>query len=244
MAASHTPSLTRLNALQLAHLHCLPFENLDIALGIAISLERQAILKKLLEKGRGGFCYELNYGFYCLLKTEGFNVTLLQAQVFSDDRFGPNFDHMLLKVALPQGPVIADVGFGDSFLKPLAINTDKQRDNGHHYLLKAAAGRWTLYQDQTPQLRFDETAQPLSAFSQMAHWHQHSPRSHFTQKAICSMATSNGRVTLSDKTLIKTQLGKRSEKPVNSLAQYHELLNSRFSLAIDEALLSRWFNAN
>jgi len=49
-----------LRALHRAHLLTVPFENLDISVGRKIVVDEEAILKKIVELRRGGFCYELN----------------------------------------------------------------------------------------------------------------------------------------------------------------------------------------
>jgi N-hydroxyarylamine O-acetyltransferase len=49
-----------LRALQEAHLLAVPFENLSIHLGEPIVLENGALFDKVVNRRRGGFCYELN----------------------------------------------------------------------------------------------------------------------------------------------------------------------------------------
>jgi N-hydroxyarylamine O-acetyltransferase len=60
----------------------------------------------------------------------------------------------------------------------------------------------------------------------MCWWHQTSPRSHFTRSLTCSLATTSGRVTLSDRRLIRTVHGERSEVVLGTdaevLAAYRE----------------------
>ena len=57
-----------LRALQLAHLHAVPFETLSVARGEPIVLTERALWEKLVERRRGGFCYELNGLFAWLLQ--------------------------------------------------------------------------------------------------------------------------------------------------------------------------------
>src|ERR1017187_1683598 len=115
------PSLETLRELHRQHLFTVPFENLDIALRNPIQLDPELIYQKVVLRGRGGYCYELNGLFHELLEALGFTVCMLSAQVRRDDgSFGPDFDHMLLKATLDE-PWIADVGFGDSFVDPLPL---------------------------------------------------------------------------------------------------------------------------
>ena len=73
------PSSVTLRALHRAHLHTVPFENLDIHLGRPIALDETALFDKIVARRRGGFCYELNGLFAVLLRILGFTVTLLAA---------------------------------------------------------------------------------------------------------------------------------------------------------------------
>ena len=59
----------------------MPFENLSIHLGEPIVLEPAALVDKLVDRRRGGFCYELNGAFAALLSALGYSVTLLAASV-------------------------------------------------------------------------------------------------------------------------------------------------------------------
>jgi len=66
-----------LRALHAAHLETVPFENLDIHLGRPIVLDEAAFFDKIVRRGRGGFCFELNGLFAALLRALGFDVTML-----------------------------------------------------------------------------------------------------------------------------------------------------------------------
>ena len=134
-----------LRALHRAHLLTVPFENLDISLGRKIVLEEEAILRKILELRRGGFCYELNSAFAALLRALGFSVTLLSARVArSDGGEGPEFDHLTLRIDLEE-PWLADVGFGNSFLEPLRLEAEtEQADPSGTFRLIEDAGQWQM----------------------------------------------------------------------------------------------------
>jgi arylamine N-acetyltransferase len=95
-----------------------PFENLDIPLGHPIVLSLPSFYDKIVRRRRGGFCYELNGLFGWLLEQLGFAVLMLSALVFHGVPPGPEFDHLVLLIEMEER-LIADVGFGDSFLEPL-----------------------------------------------------------------------------------------------------------------------------
>jgi len=69
------PTTEVLRDLHRAHMLSVPFENLDIALGRKIVCDEEAFIRKIVERRRGGFCYELNGAFAGLLRAIGFKVT-------------------------------------------------------------------------------------------------------------------------------------------------------------------------
>ena len=112
-----------LSAVHYAHLLSVPFENLDIHLGKEILLDESQLFNKIINQRRGGFCYELNGSFAALLKRLGFEVDLLSARVYGNGGYGPEYDHLALRVRLKDDWLV-DVGFGDSFNKPMRLGAD------------------------------------------------------------------------------------------------------------------------
>ena len=211
-------SIQTLRLLHRAHMLSVPFENLDIHLGRRIVLNEDAFFAKIVGARRGGFCYELNGLFSSLLRRLGFNVTRLSAGVArADGSFGPDFDHMALMVEL-EDVWLADVGFGDSFLEPIrlddsvvsidptgAYRVDAQGDS-RVMLRQKDDGQWA------PQYQFTLQGRELPEYQEMCNYHQTSPKSSFTQKRVCSLATESGRITLSELTLITSEGGRREER--------------------------------
>ncbi len=105
-----------LSRLQKAHLAAIPYENLDILNGIALSVDPRIVYKKVIENQRGGFCFELNGIFFELLESLGFKVTsYLSRFLFNRPEDLPVPTHRVLKVECTDGVFIADVGtFVDS----------------------------------------------------------------------------------------------------------------------------------
>ena len=231
-----TADLSVLTALHLAHLHHIPFENLDISLGKKLDLSADALMDKILLQRRGGFCYELNHAFALLLATLGFDVSRVSARVFNGKDYGPDFDHMLLQVRLENQTWIADVGFGDSFRAPLSLGGEGVRELGMHYHLQPENdGLFVLMQGKDdgsthPQYRFSLRAYDIADFEAMCVYQQTSPDSHFTQKSICSIATPHGRVSISNSKCITTDAGKRSVHSIHGEDEYRSLLLKHFGV--------------
>lgn len=234
-----TRTLETLQALHQAHLLAVPFENLDIHLGRAIVLEEEALYDKIVRQRRGGFCYELNGLFAALLRELDFEVNLLSGRVMENGELGPEFDHLTLLVQLDEDRWLADVGFGDSFREPLRLEESKeQSQHGVAYRLNNSGGQWTMQRrlpnhDWEQQYRFTLQPHRLVEFDGMCHYHQTSPASHFTQQRICSRATPEGRVTLSDMRLIITDNGQRQETVLQNQEEYRHALQEHFGIDLD-----------
>jgi N-hydroxyarylamine O-acetyltransferase len=219
-----------LASLHRAHLMTVPFENLSIHLGEAISLADADLIDKIVTRRRGGFCYELNGAFALLLQALGADVVRVAARVYGDGRLGPPFDHLALVVRLQAGTDrwLADVGFGSHTSYPLCYdNRQEQHDPGGWFLLTdAAGGDVDVLRDGQPQYRIEPRERDLADFIPTCWWQQTSPESHFTQNTICSRLTADGRITLSGRALITTGSGARTERQLETddavLAAYRD----------------------
>lgn len=102
-----------LDTLVRAHLLTVPFEDLDIfELGREVSLEINDIYDKIVNRHRGGFCFELNGLFCSLLEALGFDCRPVAVRVLFEGEFPP-IGHRSTIVTLPDGQrVTCDVGFG------------------------------------------------------------------------------------------------------------------------------------
>ena len=230
------PSAETLRGLHRAHLLTVPFENLDIAWKRPIRVQREAFLHKIVNQRRGGFCYELNGAFAALLEALGFRVTLLSARVpRADGTEGPEFDHLALRIDLQQR-WLADVGFGDSFIEPLRLESRVEQEQygrsfrlieqGHDLRLEKKEAAWNT------EYVFNLKPRRLEEFADMCHYHQTSEHSPFTQKQVCSMLTPGGRITLSEMKLICTRDGIREERELGSPGERSVILSEKFGVSL------------
>jgi N-hydroxyarylamine O-acetyltransferase len=231
------PTLDTLRAIHRRHLLTVPFENLDIHLGRTIILDEAAFFDKIVRQRRGGFCYELNGLFAALLRELGYELDLLSGRVASEaGRFGPEFDHLVLLVRLEGQPWIADVGFGDSFLEPLALDGKEQSSGGMLYFIDRTPQGPLLLREENGvrSAKYVFTLRPhrLEEFAGMCVYHQTSPNSTFPRARICTRATPQGRITLSEMRLIQTMNGERTERMLESEEQYRQALREYFGIEL------------
>jgi len=112
---SRTPTLEMLNELIASHSMMIAYESIDVLLINPPKLDLTSLQNKMISRKRGGYCFEQNMLFRGGLRSLGYRVTSLQARVvrgLAIDAARPML-HMVLKIELPEGAFLADVGFGN-----------------------------------------------------------------------------------------------------------------------------------
>lgn len=238
---SRKPDLDTLRKLMRAHLRHVPFENLSIHIGERIKLDEAWLFEKIVGRNRGGFCYELNGLFSGLLRSLGYQVDLLSAGVRPNgndpDAFGPDFDHMVLKVDLEEAWLV-DVGFGRAFNSPLALRANETQVQGDDSFRLTRDGEtwtyWHLENDWEAGYRFTLAPRELSDFSKMCHYHQTSNQSPFTKRWLATHLSPKGRETIhqdgEDFRYITTRGNERHEVIIQGLENAVILLEEIFSI--------------
>jgi len=208
------PSVPFLIRLQRAFLRTVPFENLDIAWGIPLHLDVAQAWSKVVERRRGGFCYELNTLFAWALLQLGFDVSLLSARVWhkSQRAWGQEFDHLALRVRVGSEEFLADVGFGEAFRAPMRLPAGATSDVSGAYRLVPDEGDLQLQTSVRggawrPVYRLSLRPRALSEFAGMFAWHQSSPESPFTNHTVFTVARPWGRITFTDRYRMETRNG-------------------------------------
>ncbi|MBX2878135.1 MAG: arylamine N-acetyltransferase [Saprospiraceae bacterium] len=223
-------------ALHRQHVLSIPFEDLDIHWKIPLHIDRDALVDKVIERKRGGFCYELNTLFYHLLVSLGFPAQLVSCQISQGNgKFGPSYDHMAILVELEETWLL-DVGYGDLFIEPLRLHEEgiqkdwfklfQVQNHGEYFLLSEAR----IGQRFVPRYKIRPVPEPIQAFIPQLRWKERHPDSYFVQNLICSLPSRNGRVTLFNDFLIITKNGKRRKKRVGDAVEKQKYLQHYFGI--------------
>lgn len=219
-----TVDLETLTQLQQAHLSTVPFENVAVWRGEPVSTDIAWSIPKIVERGQGGWCFELNGAFAALLESLGFTVKRLAAAVLLD---GPNqiVDHATIEIQLDQ-PYLVDVGFGESFTKPLRLNDRQPQDGGvAQFQFFDSAQGVTLTKLEgpgpdegapTPQFRFRRVTHVMADFVDAAERLRGDPNLPWSTKPFATMLIDGGpgRVTLLKDRLKYHGAGEATETPV------------------------------
>lgn len=144
--ANPRPDVPTLGVLHRAHLAAIPFENLDIQMGKAISLDPTVLQEKMVRRRRGGYCFEHNMLFVHALRAIGFECHTCEARV-RQNAAGVLRErtHMVLKVVCAGRTWLADVGFGgDGIIGPVAIDGSASEQFGRVYRIINEDRMWVL----------------------------------------------------------------------------------------------------
>lgn len=164
-SSTPTADLAGLRDLHLAHATAIPFENLDIQMGLPIRLDLASLQDKLVRRRRGGYCFEQNGLFLAVLRKVGFEVIACEGRV----RLGAPAllprTHMLLVARFGGMRWLCDVGFGgegllhpvpmDGAAHPQFLNTYRVAEEGPQRVLQSFHhGAWEDLYAFLPEERF------------------------------------------------------------------------------------------
>ncbi|WP_163508455.1 arylamine N-acetyltransferase family protein [Fodinicola acaciae] len=183
-----SPSADALRSLQRAHGLTIPFENIDVLLGQHGGLAPDVIASKLIDRERGGYCYEHALLFAAVLEQLGFPVQRRIARVMPD-RPGPR-THMMLAVRADDEDWLVDVGFGAGILHPFPFVDGAVVDQaGWKHRVVLQDGLWHMQKqaaDGSWQSRHasDETSQRPIDYVVAHHYTSTHPKSPFTGRLV------------------------------------------------------------
>jgi N-hydroxyarylamine O-acetyltransferase len=241
---SRAATLDTLHALVAAHSRAIAYESIDVLLGRPPTLDLASLQKKMIAGGRGGYCFEQNMLFRGGLQSLGYKVTSLQARVVRGleiDAPRPML-HMVLRVDLPEGPFLADVGFGN--LAPtaaLSLAPDVEQDTPHEVMRFIAMGdelalqcklgeRWEHIYRVVRLPRFD-------AEYEICNWYTGThPQSPYLNNMIAARPGPNRtRLTLFNARFnVRHASGQVDRRTLQGEAEYRSVLTKEFGLNLSD----------
>ncbi len=237
------PTLTVLGAIVSAHAAAIPYEGIDVLLKRGVQLDITSLQQKIVQRGRGGYCFEQNTPLAAALDALGFAVTRLVARVvrgLPDPTQAGRF-HKVLRVDLSDGSYLVDVGFDDlTPTAPIMLRPDQTQETPHEpfrlvpqggeFLLQARLGNaWdSLYQfslEPTPPIGFE-----------MANWFTSThPASAFRGNLIVARPIVGGRTTVFNRRFtIRDRDNKTTRRVLNGIDDYRDVLVGEFGLTLDD----------
>lgn len=220
-----------LSGLHRAHLMAVPYENLDVQLGRPLTTDPSAAFEKIVGRGRGGWCYEMNGVFGLVLQAIGFEVTRLAGEA---SRPG---SHLALTTTLDGETWVCDVGFSDGPLEPYPLIDGPFSRAGFDFRLELLNdGRWRFHNHRFGGAASFVAARPDEALMDEAcAWLQTHPDSVFVQHLVMVRRSATGFVKLIDRSLIEVTPQGADTRVLASADELVATLASRYGLDLPEA---------
>jgi len=200
-------SVEFLGQVQEACVLTIPYENLDILAGRAISLDGGDLYRKIVTGHRGGYCFELNALLHHMLAEMGFSVKSCLARFLRGESEPPFRRHRIVIVTLDGFDYLMDIGVGQIAPRfPLKLAEGEiQEQNGETYrfmrdeelgwvLEDLHHGKWRRYISFTTERQYEVD------FTVPSFWCEAHPESPFNKAPMLAIKTKNGRKTIDGRT--------------------------------------------
>ncbi len=232
-----TADIATLTEMMRCQLFSVPFENLDVQAGQIVSLVPEEIVTKIIERRRGGYCFEVNGLFAMALDVLGVPYQFVAARPMLYPVRKPR-THMALIVQADGADWLFDLGFGSYGIRaPMrldVLDAEAQQDfdtfmlsksNEREYLLQALVeGKWA------DQYAFDLSPQEWIDFVPANYLSSTHPDAIFVKKLVVVLHNPKGRDILFGDTL-KTVTEGQVEKRVITPEEKASILRDRFGLS-------------
>jgi N-hydroxyarylamine O-acetyltransferase len=213
-----------------------PYEALAVQLGETGPLEPGALAARMLEGGRGGYCFEANTVLFELLTALGFSVERRQAIVADRDAHarGEPTNHLALIVDVEGRRFLADAGWGEGPLDPLPLDDgpftagpftwSAQRDGDD--------GWWVSQHEwgSTPGFRFADAPATLADFAPHHRRLSTDPASSFVQTLVVQRPLADRIVTLRARTLFVDGPGHHDRDVLADARAFADALRDAFGI--------------
>lgn len=239
------PDLDTLKAVHGAHLRAIPYDALDVQLGKALTTDVAAAYRKIVEQGRGGWCYEMNGLFGWALSEMGFATTRLCSgpmRPYAAERELGN--HLIIRVDLDE-PWIADVGYGDGPIEPYRMTPGEFTQRGFTYRLEDIGGGWLRLINHpfglSPTYDFQPDLSDEDLLSARCLHLRTSPESPFVLNLVALRHTQNGVFHLVGRKLRGCENGLPTpSRLLNSADELEQVLREDFGIRVPEGVKDLW----
>jgi N-hydroxyarylamine O-acetyltransferase len=239
------PTLETLVGLHRAHLAAIPFENTDLLIGRAVAVDLDSVQAKLVERRRGGYCYEHGTLLAAVLERLGYPVERTLGRIGGHQPNPRPRTHMTVRVTVGDGVWLADTGFGSGLLEPLSFDVcGPQRQGGWTFELvrTASAGptgtdAWELRElvegEWATHYGLDRVRQHPNDVMLSNHYTSTFPRSPFVNRLVVARKEDKALHRLTDRVYTVTSPDGPPEERTLDDTELADLLAGLFRVPLD-----------
>lgn len=227
------PSLQTLRGLHERHVRAVPYHSRpdDSTFLTGAHFDVNQAFQRAIVGRAGGSCYELNEPFRQLLEQLGFTAHRLSASTrMPSGRFGPEIEHLAVRVDLDGEQWLADVGYSEpTSFGPLKITTELQLQDGFEFRM-LRDGAWWVLERRSPVkgwlalYRFKTVVRAKADFAasigeiaaQLSEWPAANLR-------ILSRVIGNSTVLMTGRRLMRHEVGREVSRMVIDQGEYEKL---------------------
>jgi len=227
-----------------AHLCNVPFENLDLFdYDRKVDFGIEEMFEKVVEKKRGGYCFELNSVFMALLSAIGFEVYPVGVRIFmgGDEQNTPAIAHRASIIVIDGKRYYADVGFGLTSAPGHAICVDDYDNQDIRGTMFSVEDRpfnhkmIMMHKDGEKSALFMFIPDPAQIVDFVS-FNTTIQATGFRQKRMVNLRTNEGSRSV-DGGIFRQQInGVVTETPIPSAAAALKILNGEFGMQLTEPL--------
>lgn len=232
-----------LRQLQSKHIAKYSFNSLAVILGQDMPLDLPSLFRKIVENGRGGYCFEHNKLVFDVLTELNFDLRLLLTKVVYKRELAVARTHRVSLLSLAGDDYLIDAGFGPLGPRyPVKLTLDVAQDQGdacyriikkshadHAFQILEGGDFVTLYTFDLHH--YNEVDCELSHF----YSHQH-PAAVFVNNLVICRKFFNDIQSLRNGEFYRIRNGETQVTKVESIEQLYQLLTETFALDLDIAI--------
>lgn len=250
LGAPLTPSVATLHEVLQAQVERIAYNTIDIHLGRRTTVDPVAAFTRIVETGRGGYCFHLNGALGLVLDELGFQVRRHRGGVCSRDGevpLTPFANHLVLTVhglpapGNPGGAWLVDAGLGDALHAPLPLTAGDHPQGPFTFGLApspALPDGWRFTHDPIGSFRTMDFESRRASVTEFRGSHRHlstSPHSPFVQCVIAQRRDATGFDKLIGCTLARVEASGTTQTEVASRSDWFAALADVFAITLDDA---------
>ena len=238
------PGLATLTELSRLHLLAFPYENIDVQLGRPVTRDPRDAFRKMVEEGRGGWCFEYNGLFAWMLEAAGFRVLHLAGGVMREAGGDKMVGNHLVPVVVLDRLYLADVAMG---VLPVPLVEGPIEQGWRRYALERTRDGWWRFRNHPgalpPSFDFSVDCQDRELLDAQSDWLQTDPASPFVRHAILQRFLPDRIETLVGRTLSVIDAAGERTAGLPTRDAYGKVVREKFGVYVPD-LATLWMKVS